>query len=128
LPRLPTSARSPGRISSPASGSAGGGFFAVKTFFLGEKPKDEAAGAKDAKSKQKPAEEVKGPGVLHSLKPFIVNLNDPSGKRYLKLRIDLELDKVDVKTEVVFEFALGDRTYRVTRSPDWQRQIGRAHV
>lgn len=27
----------------------------------------------------------------------------------------------DVKTEVVFEFALGDRAYRVARSPDWQR-------
>jgi len=27
----------------------------------------------------------------------------------------------EVKTEVVFEFALGDRAYRVTRSPEWER-------
>lgn len=27
----------------------------------------------------------------------------------------------DVRTEVAFEFGLGDRAYRVSRSPDWQR-------
>jgi len=36
----------------------------------------------------------KGPGVeygsFHAMEPFVVNLSDPGGKRYLKTRIELE--------------------------------------
>lgn len=61
----------------------GGGFFAWQTFMA---PKGEEA----AKAAEEPvAEEVI---LSHKLDPFIVNLVDPLGRRYLKVQIELELD------------------------------------
>jgi flagellar FliL protein len=34
------------------------------------------------------------------MQPFIVNLVDPSGKRYLKATLSLELDRAEVKSEI----------------------------
>ena len=45
------------------------------------------------------AEQAK-PGILHSLEPFVVNLIDPSGKRYLKVRVELELSNKLVESQV----------------------------
>lgn len=41
-----------------------------------------------------------GMGELYPMQTFIVNLADPSGKRYLKLTLSLELDNPEMKTEV----------------------------
>lgn len=54
---------------------AGGGFFAYSTFVA---PSDEDA--------REPL------GEMFALEPFVVNLADPAGKRYLKVQIALELD------------------------------------
>jgi flagellar FliL protein len=61
---------------------AGGGFFAY-TKFLKPKP------VVDTKALKKVQE--KKIGEMLELDPFVVNLADPSGKRYLKLNITLEL-------------------------------------
>ena len=60
-----------------------GGFFAWQKFMA---PKGEAAA--------KTAEELVAEEVIlnHKLDPFIVNLVDPLGRRYLKVQIELELD------------------------------------
>ncbi|HFQ80962.1 MAG TPA: flagellar basal body-associated FliL family protein [Desulfobacterales bacterium] len=60
----------------------GGGFFAYTKFM---KP---APAVSVVKLKQ---EKVNKIGVMVPLDPFVVNLSDPSGKRYLKLEITLEL-------------------------------------
>ena len=45
-------------------------------------------------------EESENIGVIYSLKSFIVNLADRSGKRYLKVTIDLELSNEKLKEEI----------------------------
>ena len=45
-----------------------------------------------------PVEELLGP--IFSLETFIVNLADKGGKRYLRITIDLELDKEELESEV----------------------------
>jgi flagellar protein FliL len=39
-------------------------------------------------------------GLVFSMSPFVVNLNDPGGKRYLKTKIDLEYAGVGVTEEL----------------------------
>lgn len=79
----------------------GGTAFALRTFapgvvpFLGGEAEEEGSAAEEAA-----AAGGKELGVLHSLRPFIVNLVDPSGKRYLKVTLDLELTGPEVKGEV----------------------------
>ena len=41
-----------------------------------------------------------GLGMLYPMKPFIVNLIDPSGRRYLKATLSLELSGPLVKNEI----------------------------
>ena len=61
----------------------GGGFFAY-TKFLAPKPAiDETAG------EQGPTKYI---GEIFVLEPFVINLADPKGKRYLKIKIELELE------------------------------------
>lgn len=60
----------------------GGGFFAYTKFM---KPKPAVS---VAKLKQEKENKI---GVMVPLDPFVVNLSDPRGKRYLKLEITLEL-------------------------------------
>ncbi|MGV1099943.1 flagellar basal body-associated FliL family protein [Thiovibrio sp. JS02] len=64
----------------------GGGFFAY-TKFLAPKPAVEEAG-KDDPSKPPPPVI----GEILALEPFVVNLADPKGKRYLKVKIEIELE------------------------------------
>lgn len=52
--------------------------------------------------KGKEAEENQEMGVLYSLKPFIVNLVDPTGKRYLKVKLDLDLSDEETKIDVEY--------------------------
>jgi flagellar FliL protein len=39
-------------------------------------------------------------GQMFQLDPFVVNLSDPGGKRYLKARIELEYNGQEVETEI----------------------------
>lgn len=89
----------------------GGGFFGYK-FFMSKKAaaggdnateqKTEEAGAHDEKKAEgghgeaKEGADAKGAGAeggseLVSLPPFLVNLADPQGRRYLKLALDIEV-------------------------------------
>lgn len=62
---------------------AGGGFAAW--MFL--KPEAE----EDAENSTKPVEEVVVRGPMVNLEPFVVNLADPVGRRYLKTTMDVEV-------------------------------------
>lgn len=66
--------------------TAGGGFFAYKKFMAPPPAVDEEA---LAKSKQEAENAV---GEMYELEPFVVNLSDPKGKRYLKVKITIELE------------------------------------
>ncbi|MFH0810799.1 MAG: flagellar basal body-associated FliL family protein [Pseudomonadota bacterium] len=63
----------------------GGGYFGWKHFSGGE--------SKEKKVAPAAAESPEGePGAAYPMEPFIVNLVDPLGRRYLKVKIELELD------------------------------------
>ena len=62
----------------------GGGFFAYKKF-LAPHP----AISEEEKAKKEPVEKE---GEIFALEPFVVNLSDPKGKRYLKVTVTLELE------------------------------------
>ncbi len=59
---------------------AGGGFFAYTTLLA--PPPEEV-------KPQDPGEVI---GEIFALEPFVVNLADPAGKRYLKVQIQIELE------------------------------------
>lgn len=61
----------------------GGGFFAYKKFLA---PKH--AVSVEEQVKKEPEEKE---GEMFELQPFVVNLSDPKGKRYLKVTVTLEL-------------------------------------
>lgn len=69
----------------------GGGFLAYKLFLA---PKGEGEHGAEAAKKEvtAPANEV---GMLYPLETFIVNMADNDGSRYLKVTIQLELDKTE---------------------------------
>ncbi|MBF0144582.1 MAG: flagellar basal body-associated FliL family protein [Magnetococcales bacterium] len=76
---------------------AGGGFFFGKG--MGEKT------AKEAQQLEPAAENVnKDPntmvGEMFKLEPFVVNLSEPRGNRYLKSTIELEMDSEALKSEL----------------------------
>lgn len=64
-----------------------------------DKASGDEAGDKSG-SKEEESKEESGPSVMYLLKPFIVNLLGGSGKRYLKLTIDLELSSKETQTEL----------------------------
>jgi len=71
---------------------AGGGYFAYTKFMT---PDPAVVAAEAEKAKKAAAEAV---GEMFELKPFVVNLSDPKGKRYLKVKVILELgDATDVE-------------------------------
>ena len=83
-----------------------GGFFGYKYFFAGT---DNATKAEEGTSSQgeeaaqeeqaeEPAEQ--GPTEMYSLPPFVVNLADPLGRRYLKVAIDVEVINKTVANEI----------------------------
>ncbi len=74
----------------------GVGGFIVYTQVLGgggEEAKKEAAKAKELK-------EAARLGIVTALDPFIVNLSDEAGKRYLKVTMQLELDNEKLNEEI----------------------------
>lgn len=56
----------------------------------------EAAAAEPPPDKAPSAE----PGPLHELEPFVVNLNEPEGTSYLRVKINLELESESSKKEL----------------------------
>lgn len=72
----------------------GGGFFAY-TKFLAPKPAvTEDVSMEEAKKKLAEQE-----GEMFELEPFVVNLSDPKAKRFLKLKVTLELESLEAKTK-----------------------------
>lgn len=70
---------------------AGGGFFAYTTLMTPEPAIDEEALKKEAEA---------AVGEMFDLEPFVVNLSDPKGKRYLKVKITIEIDSVEMVERV----------------------------
>jgi len=90
----------------------GGGFFAYKTFLApaggdeesqaethGQQAKHTKKGEHGKKSKHGEAEQGEGP-TFFSLAPFVVNLQDNIGTRYLKLTLKLELEGPETEQEI----------------------------
>lgn len=67
----------------------GGGFFAYTKLTA---PKPTAAVEENKEEKGGKGGPAKAIGEILPLEPFVVNLADPSGKRYLKVKVELELD------------------------------------
>ncbi|MFO7761328.1 MAG: flagellar basal body-associated FliL family protein [Thermodesulfobacteriota bacterium] len=65
---------------------AGGGFFAYTEFF--SSPLDREKGENGQPVDE---EALKPVGDMFTLEPFVVNLADPQGDRYLKLKISMEV-------------------------------------
>ena len=63
----------------------GGGFFAY-TKFINQPPAIEEGMEDGGKNTGAPI------GEMYALEPFVVNLADPKGKRYLKVKIEIELE------------------------------------
>jgi flagellar FliL protein len=76
----------------------GGSFMAWKkgafNSFLGD-GKEEALASKSDEIEQRP-----DIGPMYVLNTFIVNLNEPQGKRYLKAKLELELENQEVQAEI----------------------------
>ena len=85
-----------------------GGFFGYKYFFASdgsnatEIAEDQSAGGQEEHADKKDAEkpEQQGPTEIYSLPPFVVNLADPLGRRYLKVAIDVEVVSKKVADEI----------------------------
>lgn len=75
----------------------GGGFFFLRG---GSKEKSSEQNIELAAVPEVEQREVGGIGPIYSLDTFIVNLIDPYGKKYLKVRMDLEMDQEKLKQEV----------------------------
>jgi len=74
--------------------AAGGGFFAYTTFFAA---KPEVA----QQFADIPTDLPDPVGEIITLEPFVVNLADPKGKRYLKLKLSLETDSLEAGERVL---------------------------
>ncbi len=60
-------------------------------FFVGGSPDDGKAEAGEKKTEDDMMMEMDGPPTLVKLEPFIVNLNDAGGSRYLKISLEVEV-------------------------------------
>ncbi|MBW1800612.1 MAG: flagellar basal body-associated FliL family protein [Deltaproteobacteria bacterium] len=76
---------------------SGGGFFLLKGGILANISKE---GATETSSKGSGRGQKPDIGPTYSLETFIVNLVDPHGKKYLKVKLDLELDREEVREEI----------------------------
>jgi len=76
----------------------GGGGFAGWKYFLAEKPSgDNGESVEEAQESEEKAPLVR---IMCEMKPFIVNLLGNQGKRYLKAKIDIEVDDEAIKNEL----------------------------
>ncbi len=73
----------------------GGGFFAWKTGVLAK-----LTGTPEGKTKTAEPQKGQEMGPVYNMETFLVNLNEPQGKRYLKATMTLELDTEKVQPEL----------------------------
>jgi len=73
----------------------GGGGFAGWKFFLAKKMHSSENQADKVK-----VQESMAPGIMFKMEPFIVNLLDEGGKRYLKTQFQIEVDSEEVQKEL----------------------------
>lgn len=80
-----------------------GGFFGWQFFFAGPPAEKEQAAVEEKapdKAKGAKANEPEKPGNVLNLAPFIVNLADPEGKRYLKLTLAVDAKDSKLTKEI----------------------------
>lgn len=81
----------------------GGGFFAYTMLFAEPDTQTEESAASEADGDKADGDKADGapaPGTVITLSPFIVNLADPTGKRYLKLALAVDARDEVIKAEV----------------------------
>ena len=111
----------------------GGGFFAYQKLLVKKHAATEnvaAPGASDPT--QHGGAPSNSPGVIYPMQPFIVNLADPQGKRYLKIKIELEIDskevadrltKVDARLRDTVIMLLSSLTFEDIMTPEGKIRI-----
>ena len=81
----------------------GGGYYAYINFFqekpAEEKPVEGEEGKEEGKEEAPPEEDL-NLGVMFPMDPFVVNLAGSEGKRFLKVKISLELSTPEVHLEI----------------------------
>ena len=101
----------------------GGGFFAY-TKFLAPPPVEE--------EEPLPEEVPEAVGEMFSMKPFVVNLADPKGKRYLKIKLSLELEtpellekaaKLEPKLQNIVIMMLTSLSFEEVMTPEGKLRI-----
>ena len=78
-------------------GGVGFAVFTFGPFSSSDKAADEQSASGESADDTKAAEPI---GILYPMKPFIVNLAEAAGKRYLKITLDLELTNKEVQAEI----------------------------
>jgi flagellar protein FliL len=73
----------------------GGGFFAWKTGVVAK-----LIGTPGSETKTAERQKSQEMGPVYNMETFLVNLNEPQGKRYLKAKVTLELDTEKVQVEL----------------------------
>jgi flagellar FliL protein len=73
----------------------GGGFFAWKSGVVAK-----VTGTSGNETKTVEPQQSQEMGPVYNLETFLVNLNEPQGKRYLKAKVTLELETEDVQAEI----------------------------
>lgn len=68
----------------------GGGSLYIYMKYMAPRPQQDATATAD-----EPAPPADTVGEIFALEPFIVNLADPKGKRYLKVQIKLEIESLE---------------------------------
>ncbi len=76
---------------------SGGGFFLVKGGILADIYKERSPETASKGGGQSLKPDI---GPIYSMETFIVNLVDPHGKKYLKVKLELELDSEKVRGEI----------------------------
>lgn len=111
----------------------GGGFFAYQKLLAKKHAATENVATQEASATiQHGGAPSQAPGVIYSMQPFIVNLADPLGKRYLKIKIELEvnskevadnLTKVDAKLRDTVIMLLSSLTFEEIMTPEGKIRI-----
>lgn len=104
----------------------GAGFFAYTKMMAPPPPAADGHGGAEEKHAAAPE------NVIYGLQPFVVNLADPKGKRYLKVKIELEvtskeavgrLEKLDAKLRDSVIMLLTSLTFEDVMTPEGKLRI-----